>query len=249
MQSKTMLTIAAALGTAAAASAAVSVDFNVDQFGNPLVNGQEVVSGAEFGSPFDISSPTASRLAIFDTDPAGPNAGGPDTDLLVVGQGNALIIQENSAYAQTAESGVFDVPNDEASGGEILFSFNSPAELLSLTLIDINGGSQTNVTLLDNTGLERRFNVPAKWTFDPDIAGNGFATLDLQNLSPQFGEPGAPGGAATATQDAGFDQTAIVSMTVDFSGSGAIGSFEFIPAPGSAAFAAFAGLAATRRRR
>jgi len=248
MKTQTTLSVPAVLAAAATASAAVSVDFSVDQFANPLINGQEIVSGAEFGSPFDISSPTGSRLAIFDTDPAGPNAGGPDTDLLV-GQGNALIIQENSAYAQTAESGVFDVPNDEAGGGEILFSFNSPAELLSLTLIDINGGSQTNVILLDNTGLERRFNVPAKWTFDPDISGNGFATLNLQNLAPQFGEPGAAGGAATAVQDAGFDQSAVVSMTVDFSGSGAIGSFEFIPAPGSAALAAFAGLAATRRRR
>jgi len=249
MQSKTVLTVAAAFSAAAAASAAVSVDFSVDQFGNPLANGQEVVSGAEFGSPFDISSPSANRLAIFDTDPAGPNAGGPDTDLLVVGQGNALIIQDNGDLAQTIESGIFDTPNDARNGGQILFSFNAPVELLTITLIDINGGAQTDIVLTDASGFTRTFDVPARWTFDPAIEGDGFATLNLQDLNPQTGEPGAAGGDATATQDAGFDINTVDSMLIDFSGSGAIGSFEFIPAPGSAALAALAGLAATRRRR
>ena len=112
-----------------------TVDFSTEDDGvTPLVNGQAIDD--EFGNLFTITSDDATMdhngPAIFDTDPAGPNAGGADEDLLV-GLGNALILQ-NSELPQQTVPGIFDTPDDEQNKsdlGQVEFNFLNPTELLA----------------------------------------------------------------------------------------------------------------------
>ena len=87
-----------ALAVAASSQAGfVTIDFSTDDFGAPLVNGQDISSPEEFGNLISISSSGNNQgAAIFDSDPMGPNMGGGDPDLLV-GLGNILIIQSNQS--------------------------------------------------------------------------------------------------------------------------------------------------------
>ncbi len=234
-------------GTAAAGPVVpITVDFSFEDDGvTPLVNGQSVQSPDEFGTLFTLSA-TGSNLgaAIFDSDPAGPNAGGDDADLLV-GLGNLLILQSNAEPAQSVP-GIFDTPNDSAAGGSLIFDFVLPSALSSVTLVDIDGGG-INVTLTDSNGLVRVYDVPAGWTKDiADEGPDGFDVLDLTTLAAQLGEGGEE---ATATEDAGFNAATVVSLEVEFLGSGGLDNLVFVPTPGGAALASIAMLAGLRRRR
>ena len=223
-----------------------TIDFSMDDSGDLLVNGQDIMAPDEFGAIFTITSGGGNAgPAIFDTDPAGPNAGGPDDDLLV-GLGNALILQASNAAAQTVP-GFFDVPNDASNGGRLFFNFNDPAQLLSIDLIDVNGGNNMSLTLTDTSGLTRVYTVPEQWSNDVLISPVGFGTLDLTTLLNQPGE--GVGGDATALEDAGFDASSVIRLEVFLGGSGAVDNFTFVPAPGAVALAGVAGLAGIRRKR
>ena len=70
----------AVLFVTTAINAAIVLDFETeDDFTTPLVNGQDISTPPEFGNLVFISS-TGNNLgaAIFDSDPNGPNAGGPE---------------------------------------------------------------------------------------------------------------------------------------------------------------------------
>jgi len=241
-----LIAATAAALSCSAASAAIVQDFSLDDFGSPLANGQDVEAAGSFFTHFTLSSSGALAAAIFDTDPAGPNLGGPDPDLLV-GLGNALILQSPSSPAQTGP-GIFDTPNDDASGGIITFDFVSAVEMLSIDLIDINGNNQdVLITLTDASNLTRVYDVPSRWTKDIDIAGpNGFDTLDLTSLAPQLGEGGE---TATASETFGFDPLSVVQVRFELEGSAAIDNLTFIPAPASAMALLLGGGQALRRRR
>ena len=130
--------------------------------GGGLINGQSYSGGAGY----TVSSTGANAgAAIFDSDPGGANAMAPDYDLLV-GTGNILILQDDSAANQTIP-GVFDDPGDDHNGGTLIFDFDGPVELASVDLIDIDaapGIQDASVTLIDSGGNVRFYDVPTGWT-------------------------------------------------------------------------------------
>ncbi|MEM1423906.1 MAG: hypothetical protein AAGH64_07865 [Planctomycetota bacterium] len=239
-----------AIGVPALAGFA-NIDFSVeDDFLTPLVNGQEInATGAnsEFGNLFTITS--SRRLAIFDTSNPGPNAGGGDADLLV-NQGNALIIQNRGKLTQSTAD-VFDEPNDFANGGNIFFNFVNPAELSSVDLIDVDDANGVTVTLTDDQGRTRVYDVPNSFTNEVNTDGPaGFDTLSLTDVLPQAGE--GVGIATLASEDAGYDATRVMLLEVDFAGSGGLDNLiidSVVPTPGAVALMGLSGLATVRRRR
>jgi len=204
----------------------ITLDFERDDAGIPLVNGQAVQGGAEFGVWVDIDGFPVSGLsaAIFDTDPGGPNDPSQDRDLLV-GLGNALILQERPT--QTVP-GIYDRPNDDAHGGVFRFDFRgAPVRLCTLDLIDIDSGPEfATLQLEDALGRTRTYNVPAGWTEDLLVDGPpAWRTLDLTTLAPQPGHV-AP---ATAVEDPGFDADSVLFLHVLLGGSGALDNLSFAP--------------------
>jgi hypothetical protein len=191
-------------------------------------NGRAINAGEEFGEYFTVDGLSGSGLsaAIFDSSAIGPNASSTDQDLLV-GQGNLLMLQE---IAGQSTPDVYDTPDDDVLGGSLTFQFSSPSTACSIDLVDIDLDSfidQTaRVTLTDTMSRERVFVVPGGWTEDIEIDGGaGFRTLTLDTLAAQ------PGFMATATasEDAGFDQTAVTTMEIAFASSGAVDNFAFVP--------------------
>ena len=203
----------------------ITLDFETeDDFATPLVNGQDVSTPPEFGEVVAISSDGNNQgAAAFDTDPNGPNGGGPDPDLLV-DLGNVLILQSNDDPEQTVD-GIFDTPNDSAAGGSLVFDFVYPSELFAIDLIDIES-AEAIVTLIDGEGRMRVYFVPAGWTTDINSEGPpGFGTLDLTTLDDQPGESAT----ATATEDAGFDPSDVLRLEVFLGGSGATDNIVLCP--------------------
>ncbi len=188
--------------------------------GTALVDGQDLSTPPEFGIEVMISDAGANAgAAIFDSTPGGPNAGGPDNDLLV-GLGNILCLQSNNVASHTTQTiaGIFDTPNDDVNGGDVFFDFPAPVHVHQIDLIDIDEEELTDaiVTLLDTGGKTRVFNVPPGWTTDIlNDGGTGFGTLDLDTLLAQAGFIAS----ATAVEDPGFDPDDVIQMTVSFGGA------------------------------
>lgn len=238
---------AASIAASSALGSVVTIDFETDDdMVTPFANGQVVSSPGAFGTYFNLSSLGSRQLGplVFDSSPLGPNAGGPDPDLLV-DLGNVLIMQDDSRPAQTVP-GFFDTPDDANLGGILVFDFVSPVELRSVDMVDINGNGPVVLTLVDGGGLTRAYSIPMHWTFDPTVSPNGYDTLDFTSLLPQLGEGGQ---SATAVQDAGFNPFGVVRLEVDFEGSGGLDNLVFVPAPGAAFLLAASGLMFARRRR
>jgi hypothetical protein len=197
-----------------------TLDFGTeDDFVTPLVNGQEI--DTEFGNLVTITGSGANRgPAIFLSSNPGPNNPSQDLDLLVQ-RGNLLILQNDAATNPPAVGGVFPRPNDDENGGTLTFDFLSEVEPQSIVMVDIDdslGGSAT-VVLTDSSARTRTYSVPAGWTEDLVNDGpTGWRTLNLTTLANQ------PGFAATATasEDAGFDGSAVVRITVALAASGAV---------------------------
>lgn len=251
-------------------AAVTTIDFETDDGGNVLINGQAINSTliapdtvAEFGNVVNIGSRVIGSgghlgPAIFDSTPGGPNAGSQDPDLLV-GLGNVLMLQNNDSPGFSIDptyGKVFDLPNDEATvsdRGAIVFDFLNPVELLSIDLIDVNGGVNVIVTLTDAGGDQRVYDVPTKWTTDLTVALNGWQTLDLTTLLPQPSEVNAIGGDAVVTlNDPGFDPQDVIQLDVAIVGSspsGALDNIVFIPEPGAMVLLGLGALGLRRRRK
>jgi hypothetical protein len=169
-------------------------------------------------------------LAVFDSDPAGPNSAGADPDLLV-DTGNILILQNNNFPAKTGN--VFNTPNDDENGGQFFFNFSTPVQLISLGLIDINAGGMLSVILRDSAIGTRTYSVPNGWNGDVDINPLvGYQDLDLTTLVNQIGI--GNGQAATAVDLNGFDASSVVQLEILFSGSAGVDNLVFVPEPGTA---------------
>jgi hypothetical protein len=200
--------------------------------GGPLVldfegfaNGQ-ALAGDELGSGIAAFASGANLgLAVFDTNPGGPNEHGQDPDLLV-DRGNALILQENLAPALSAP-GVYAQPNDDMHGGVVRFELATPARLLSVDLIDADpGGGTLVVTLTDAAARERVYTVPGGFTGDLAVDGPpGWGTLDLGTLAPQRGFLAV----ATAVEDPGFQPDATVVLELAYEGSMGIDDVAIAP--------------------
>lgn len=235
-----------------AGATTITLDFETeDDFLTPLSNGQEIsdpdLPNGEFGNLVEISSSTG-RLAIFDSDPAGPNSGGLDPDLLV-DTGNLLIIQNDTKLAKTGDN--FNTPDDDENGGNVFFDFSVHpdgfVEPLDVLVADINGGGMFTALLTDINGNTRLYDVTDDFSFDIAVNGpDGYETLDFTDIVVQNGEGG---GTATATTDPGYDGTRVVSIEFDFAGSAGIDDLRFIPTPGAATLLGLAGLGVIRRRR
>ena len=102
--SRNTLAVGALLSCACVSHAGFATfDFETDDSGAVLVNGQDIMSPDEFGLLASVSSSGGNAgAAIFDSDPMGPNSGVQDQDLLV-GLGNILILQ-SSAVPRTPRS-------------------------------------------------------------------------------------------------------------------------------------------------
>lgn len=206
----------------------VVLDFeSEDDLVTPLANGQSISSPEEFGALVSITAAGANLgAAIFDSTPGGPNDPSQDTDLLV-GSGNLLILQNSAAPAQTVP-GVFDRPNDDQDGGQLIFDFNFPVGLLSVVLVDIDLGSSqaSSLTLSDEQGRTRAYSVPPRWTTDLIHDGPpGLGTLDLTTLDPQPGHLST----ATASEQAGFDASRVRRLVVVLGSSGALDDLRWSP--------------------
>ncbi len=202
----------------------VTINFDTeDDFSTPLVDGQDISTPPEFGRLLSISGTGNNQgPAIFDTTIGGSNDPGADPDLLV-DLGNSLILQSNDDPEQTVP-GIYDTPNDSARGGTLDFEYLVRAQLFAIDLIDICPGNAATVTMTDDEGRIRFYDVPTGWTTDINLDGPpGFGTLDLTTLDPQPGFKAT----ATATEDPGFDPTTVVSLSVFFTGSGAVDNLVF----------------------
>ena len=247
-QHAVVASVALVVASGAVALGAPTIDFELYDDLSALENGRNLdsVAGLYEGGLFTLDS-SNDRAAIFDSSDPGPNDGGSDEDLLV-NKGNILIIQNDAFLGITG--GIYDTPNDEEDGGWVQFDFTQPggAYLDTITLVDINGGAQTDVVLTDINGFTRAYDVPAMWTFDVNVDGpDGFGVLDLRSLAAQPGE--GTGGDATVSQDLGFDEERVVSLYIDFQGSGGLDDLVFVPAPSAAALLGALGLTGMRRRR
>ena len=177
-------------------------------------------------------------LRIFDTSPTGPNAGGPDSDLIVAGFGNALILQDNQG----------PIPNDAGEGGVMNFAFTAMVQLVSIDLIDIDRNASVVLTLVDADGDSRAFTVPDNWTGEPGLNGApGVGTL-------AFDQNNQVGWMSVATfLDSGiFDLDRVMSLSIAFSGSAAIDNLRAfvvpLPAPAALGLAGLGLVAGVRRR-
>jgi len=230
---RTLLAVVVMLVLGAVQASAITLTFETeDDFVTPLINGQIVDPvfdnvDLEFGNLVTIRSTDINGghggVTVFDSNPAGPNSAGADPDLLV-DLGNILILQ-NSAFLSTTTDATFgllyDTPDDEqdfADSGSILFEFLSPIEVLSIDVIDANGGFLAFLILTDDQARTRTYTIPDMWTDDINTCGAcvGFATLDLTTLAGQTGELVA---LATVVQDALFDSLSVISLDVQFVGA------------------------------
>ena len=205
----------------------VTLDFTSSDQG-PLGHGQDLETPGETFGCVSISGgpigggPLGNRgAAIFDST-NGPAGQDPD---LMVGQGNILILQNNeNAQVQTKSGDFYVHPNDDHDGGTLSFSFCEPADATTIDLIDIDDANGpgfpdgATVVLTDSNGFTHTITVPDGWT-----ANGGVGTLDLKTLAPQ---PGVSG-AATASEQVGYDNTAVVSIDVTLESSGAVDNLAY----------------------
>lgn len=193
----------------------------------PLVNGQAVDPNMSLAGLVKISTSAGgfdAGPAIFCSDPNGPNALGPDKDLLV-GLGQLLIRQQPFSVPV---NGIFPQPNDSPGFGFLVFEYQQSVKVLSLDLVDIDAPDQdAGVLLFDVNGKRRGYSVPSGWTRDiKDEGPPGYGTLDLTTLAPQ---PGYQSTATVTVNDRGFLSDQVVLMTVFSEGSAAVDNIKVRP--------------------
>lgn len=249
---------------------AITIDFETDDYGTPLVNGQSISTHPdiqdlkgnndtvfEFGRLVEIRTTPQSvnvheGAAIFDS-ASGVNWADPD---LQVNLGNVLILQNDDNPGTTLDATyglVFNTPNDERSfsdAGSIIFDFTGPVELISIDLIDIDQWVTLTLTLTDSNDKERVYDVGSNWTSDVSVSGDGWETLYLNTLANQPAD--SFGGPATASEDAGFNALNVVQLEVAYSGcsiSSGIDNLTFVPEPATLGLLVVGGVILLMRKR
>lgn len=201
-------------------AACETTNFETDDSGQPMAHGTRVDTEFDDGSPTITGSLTgsgANTAAILNSS-TGPAAQDPD---LLVGRGNILILQTDANTSECPPgSGIYCSHNDDEDGGTLSFAYDVPVTAMSIVLIDVDATDGTwSVVLVDATGAQRTYSVPASWTGDLVSDGPpGWRLLDLTLLAPQPGFASV----ASATQDQAFDPAAVVRIDVHVAGSGAL---------------------------
>jgi len=99
--------------------------------------------------------------------------------------------------------------------------------------VDIDGHAHATLTLFDQDGDRRIYDVPSQWTTDVTHDPLGWQTLLLNTLSPQASESNAIGGdAIVILNEIGFDSTRVVALDVAFDGnpsSAGLDNLQFMP--------------------
>lgn len=216
---------ACALAIASLAHAApVTIDFETDALGAPLVAGTIIDDEyAAAGVTIRAENHTATHpdlAVIFDS--ANPTGG--DNDLATPGTGpnntvalnNILIIAERGA---DRGDGIIDAaPDDEGNrpAGYIDFDLDFIATGASIVLIDI-----------EETG----------------------GTIDFRTITEGLVTINIPATGNNSVQTIAYDDAAFTGFRVNLAGSGAVGGLDIVPTPASLALLSLAGLTAARRRR
>lgn len=194
---------------AGSAQAGVAVDFESLATGTKVTNqipGMLIEAfnnnGPNTAMIFNSASPTGG-----DNDLATPGYHPTNT----VALGKVMIISEDNDSND---------PDDEASGGRLVFNLDFIGTALSGKMLDIESGETYRVRLY----------------LDGDVVASTGTTNGLgdNSINPFNLDPGPNG----------FDK-----IEIKMSGSGAVGELDIIPTPGSALLVAGAGFLAARRRR
>jgi hypothetical protein len=203
---------------ASTSSGQITLTFETDDSGQVLVNGQDLSTPPEFGEVISIGTFAGEGHlgpAVFDSNPDGPNADGPDPDLLV-DTGNILILQAAmEPFGDQTIDGIFDTPNDTASGGALIINFLADGGLrpLSIDVIDMDKRNSMSLTLIDVGGHQRIIDVPRDYTGDITEGGVGIATVSFDV------EPSASLSSITGE---GFDLNHVEQLVIEFHESGAV---------------------------
>ncbi len=152
-----------------------AIDFDTDAAGTPLAAGTIVDDEfAALGVHVTTHDPANHPAMIFDS--ANPTGG--DSDLETPGSGmnnhialgNILIVSEDGDQTD---------PDDDGSGGTLIFTFDDPVHIDDVHLLDIDSGeSGGSVKLFDAGGSVRSVTIPP-------LGGNSFQVLalDADNVS------------------------------------------------------------------
>lgn len=111
---------------------------------------------------FDSSNPTGG-----DEDLATPGPGAGNGDAL----GNLLIVAENLVDVDTDD--LVDSPDDERDGGVITFDFVEGADVDSLTVVDIDDASLSEIRVTQDGGAVTTFPLV-------DVGDNGVQTINIR---------------------------------------------------------------------
>jgi hypothetical protein len=199
--------------------------FDTDDDGNSMPHG--AIVDAEFdcnGTVFPVAISgsvnfSGSNSSSILNSTTGPSSQDPD---LLVGKGNILILQTDANLNQCPpNSGVYCSHNDDENGGRLSFAFCVPAIPSSIVLVDIDNTDLTSrVVLTDVNGKTRTYVVPGNWTGDKisNFPEPGWKVLSLTTMAGQIGFATT----ATASEDAGYDPSAVVNIDVLLGGSGGV---------------------------
>jgi hypothetical protein len=208
-------------GGECASVACFTLDFESDDSGLPMAHGARIDTEFDGGPNYPVTitgsvNPSGANTAAILNSSTGPASQDPD---LLVGTGNILILQTEANLTECSP-GVYCSHNDDEDGGTLSFAFNVPSAPTSIALVDIDATDPTStVVLTDVNGNTRSYTIPANWTGDLiSNATSGRGTLDLTTLANQ---PGF-GSTASASEDEGFDPSAVARIDVNLGGSGGV---------------------------
>lgn len=230
--------LAALVALAAAASTHASLitvgqSWETDDAGATISDGDDIT--ALTWDDFTVTTDAVNGLLAFDTDPAGPNLGGEDEDLLV-NVGNIIVAQDDDRLPPP--------PNDTNDGATITFDFNLAVELKSIIVVDQDTGV-INFTQTDSAGNQRVTIVIGNYSGADD-----FDTVDLSAPGGAFGKGG---GTANTLDDVMFDERDVVKLEISMTSGTSTGFdrmvYDKVPSPGSAALLGLGSIALIRRNR
>ena len=175
------------------------IDFEDDSFGSGLQTGQ-IVDDELSAFGITVSSVPANRAMVFDTaNPTGGDfdLGTPNVDFGGPGLGSGgsagATGQNDTSLGKVlivSEDGDSNDPDDRGAGGDLIFDFDQPTDILAVQLLDIDSSEAATVTVFDENG-----SVIAIATAN-DLGDNSVQTVQLgavgaRSMEVHFSSSGA----------------------------------------------------------